>query len=232
KKNRLTPKLIEAILSGLPQFEGSVPENRRREYGQYYRELAITRKPPLGPTPIAARYDSLPLGRQEVVLLGSAGQRIITAGELLCLAGLFAGLQTTQKNEYNITVLRGLSISELILSPEEIDYTGIERPSVIVALAQEGVDGRRSMFAQLDRDALILQVQGVEIPACGARLHRLDFKSQGIKKPDWALASLAVLAGLGQVIRPEMLEAALKIRFKGQTLEAALALVELAQGGI
>ena len=79
-------------------------------------------------------------------MLGSAGQRIITAGEILCLAGLTAGLQTTQKNEYNITVLRGPSISELILSPEEIDFTGIENPTVMVALDQEGVDRRRDLF--------------------------------------------------------------------------------------
>ena len=108
---------------------------------------------------------------QEVILLGSAGQRIITAGELLCIAGLTAGLKTTQKNEYNITVLRGPSISELILSPDEIDYTGIDVPSVVVALDQEGVDRRASMFKQLTKDVLIIQVGGVRLPASQARIH-------------------------------------------------------------
>ena len=158
-------------------------------------------------------------------MLGSAGQRIITAGEILCLAGLTAGLNTTQKNEYNITVLRGPSISELILSPQEIDYTGIESPSVIVALDQEGVDRRKGMFKQLNRDALILQADGVEVPACSARIHSMDLKSRKIRKPDWALASLSVLAGFGKIINPEMLAAALKVRFKGKTLDTALELV-------
>jgi hypothetical protein len=53
------------------------------------------------------RIDPPQSGRREAVLLGSAGQRIITAGEILCLAGLTAGLNTTQKNEYNITVCGG-----------------------------------------------------------------------------------------------------------------------------
>jgi hypothetical protein len=37
---------------------------------------------------------------------------------------------------------------------------------------------------------------------------------------------LGVLAGLGKILSPEMLAAALKIRFKGSTLETALELVK------
>jgi Pyruvate/2-oxoacid:ferredoxin oxidoreductase gamma subunit len=159
-------------------------------------------------------------------LLGSAGQRIITAGELLCIAGLTAGLKTTQKNEYNITVLRGPSISELILSPEEIDFSGIDKPTVMVALHQEGVDRRRDLFERLAKDALIIQVSGVSLPASKARIRQVDFKNQGIKRMDWALASLAVLAKLKKVILPQMLEAALKARFKGKALDSAQQLVK------
>jgi Pyruvate/2-oxoacid:ferredoxin oxidoreductase gamma subunit len=54
----------------------------------------------------------------------------------------------------------------------------------------------------------------------------MDLEAQGIKKPDWALASVGVLAKLGRIINPEMLAAALKIKFKGKTLENSLELVE------
>jgi Pyruvate/2-oxoacid:ferredoxin oxidoreductase gamma subunit len=226
KRNQLTPKLIEASLAKLPATEGPVAENVRKEYGRHYRELTAARIPAAEPLKIEAIYDPPQSERREVVLLGSAGQRIITAGEILCLAGLTAGLNTTQKNEYNITVLRGLSISELILSPHEIDYTGIKRASVVVALAQEGVDRRKDMFRHLDSDTLVLQADGVELPACSARIHPMDFKSRKIKKPDWALASLGVLAGFGKIISSEMLAAALEIRFKGSTLDTALELVK------
>ena len=63
------------------------------------------------------------------------------------------------------------------------------------------------------------------MPACSARIHPMDLKSRRIKKPDWALASLGIMAGLGKIISPEMLAAALKIRFKGKTLDTALELV-------
>jgi 2-oxoglutarate ferredoxin oxidoreductase subunit beta len=160
--------------------------------------------------------------RQEVLLLGSAGQRILTAGELLCLAGLHAGLNATQKNDYDITVLRGPSISELVLSPEAIGYTGMRRPEVVVALGPEGVARRRKIFETLTAASLVIQAAGVEVPAGPARIHRVDFKAQGFKPPDWALASLGVLAKLNVVIRPEMLEAALAARLKGEALSGAL----------
>ena len=226
KKNRLTPKMIDDALAKMPPLEGNIAENVRPEYGQHYRQKAGDQKKAPDPANINSHYRAPQAGRQEVVLLGSAGQRVITAGELLCIAGLTAGLKTTQKNEYNITVLRGPSISELILSPEEIDFTGIDNPKVIVALDQEGVDRRRDLFEGLAEDALIIQINGVNLPASKARIHHVDLKAKGIKSPDWALASLVVLAKLKNVIHPKMLEAALKVRFKGRALDSALQLVK------
>jgi Pyruvate/2-oxoacid:ferredoxin oxidoreductase gamma subunit len=226
QRNRMTPKIIEEMLADAAPFEGVMPENVRPEYSGHYQELARMQPSPPALAKIEAKFDAPQPGRHEVVLLGSAGQRIITAGEILCLAGLTAGLRTTQKNEYNITVLRGPSISELILSPEEIDFTGIEHPSVIVALDQEGVDRRSNLFKHLGKDTLIIQIRGVTLPASKAGIHRVDFKGQGIKRADWALASLAVLAKLNKVIRPEMLEAALKVRFKGEALRSSLDLID------
>jgi Pyruvate/2-oxoacid:ferredoxin oxidoreductase gamma subunit len=226
KKNRLTPKMIDEALAKRPPLDGIVPENVRPEYGQHYRQLAGNQKKVAAPAVIEAQLTAPQTGRQEVILLGSAGQRVITAGELLCIAGLTAGMKTTQKNEYNITVLRGPSISELILSPQEIDFTGIETPTVVVALDQEGVDRRRDLFERLTKKALVIQIKGVNVPASKARIQRVDLKAQGVKRPDWALASLAVLAKLKQIITPQMLKAALEVKFKGNALDSSLKLVK------
>ncbi len=226
KKNRLTPKMIDDALAKLPPIDGVVSENVRPEYGQHYRQLAAAQKKVSAPAVIESQFTAPQTDRQEVILLGSAGQRVITAGELLCIAGLTAGMQTTQKNEYNITVLRGPSISELILSPQEINYTGIETPNVVVALDQEGVDRRRGLFERMAKKTLIIQISGVSVPTSKARIHCVDLKALGVKRPDWALASLAVLAKLKQIITPQMLEAALKIRFKSNALDSSLNLVK------
>jgi Pyruvate/2-oxoacid:ferredoxin oxidoreductase gamma subunit len=150
----------------------------------------------------------------------------MTAGELLCLAGISAGLNVSQKNDYPITVLRGHSLSEMILSDGEIGYTGIKQPHVVIALAQEGVDRRKKMLQNLTGDALVIKVMGVDLPSMNNEIIELDLKAQKIKSCDWALAALSVLAGKNRVITTEMLKEALRVRFKGQMLDEALALVD------
>lgn len=226
KQNRLTPQIIAKSLAKLPPANGPVQTNAKKEYGQHYRELAASVKPAPLPAKIEATFEPPESGRQEVILLGSAGQRIITAGAILCLAGLTAGLNVTQKNEYNITVLRGPSISEVILSADEIDFTGIIQPAVILALSQEGVDRRQYLFDRLNKHAVVIQVDGVEIPRCNARIHRVDLKAQKIKARDRALAALSIIAKLNRAVHFDMLCAALKFKFKDEVLASALDLVK------
>ena len=225
KYNKLSPTQIDEALAALPAFDGPVVHNNREEYGRHYRELAAAQPGPRPPVRIEPRFEAPNGQRKEVVLLGGAGQRIVTAGEILCLAGLSAGLHASQKNDYPITVLRGHSISELVLSHEEIDYTGIEHPAVVVALATEGVERRRPMFSKLEADTLVLQAHDVALPATRAEILPVDFKALKIRPPDWAMAALGVLAHRRIVLTLDMLEAALAIRFKGQVLDTAKALV-------
>ncbi len=122
-------------------------------------------------------------------------------------------------------MFRGPSISELILSPGEIGYTGIERPSAVLALGQEGIERRASLMGGLDERSLIIQSEDVELPATKARIHRVDLKHQQVKTQDRALACLSVLAKLNRVVSIEMLQAALAVKFKDPILSSALELV-------
>jgi 2-oxoglutarate ferredoxin oxidoreductase subunit beta len=226
KQNRLTPSIIKETMAGRSPADGIFPENVRKEFGRHYRELAAREKPVTPPLKIEARFLPVESERQEVTILGSAGQRIMTAGEVLCLAGMTAGLNATQKNEYNITVLRGPAISDVILSPQEIGFTGIERPDVILALSQEGVDRRRSLFSNIGSNTLIVMEHSVNVPSTKAGLLKVDLKAQGIKPQDWALASLSIVAKLKRVVSLEMLQAALEVRFDNPVLASALDLVD------
>jgi len=229
KRNRLTPKDIDKSISELAPKEGVVSENIRQEYSLHYKEVANSLEKINGPVKVEASHNPPNKDRQEVIILGNAGQRIVTAGEILCLAGLSAGLNATQKNDYPITVLRGHSISELVLSSEEIGFSGIANPDVIVVLSQEGVTRRQNLFDTLDEKTLIFQVPEVTIPSCKATIMSIDFKAQGIKSLDWALASLAILAKLNKIISYKMLQSALKVRFKDSALSVALDLVDRVQ---
>jgi len=226
KRNKMTPQIIEDSLARLPSIINPIPENIRKEYGRHYRELAAEQKPVPSPAKIETKFQAPDSGRKEVVILGSAGQRIITAGEILCLAGLTAGLKETQKNEYDITVLRGACISEVVLSPEEIGYTGITTPDVVLALSQEGVDRRKHLFDHLDKNALIIRAKEINLPPCDAEVQHPDFKAQKIKSNDRALSALSVLAKLDKVICLDMLKSALAYRFRDKVLASVLDLVE------
>jgi hypothetical protein len=113
----------------------------------------------------------------------------------------------------------------VVLSPEEIGYTGITTPDVILALSQEGVDRRIHLFDRLDKNARIIRAQEIHLPPCNARVQETDFKAQKIKSNDRALAALCVLAKLDTVICPDMLESALSYRFQDNILASALDLV-------
>ena len=169
---------------------------------------------------------STPLETQKgVAILGSAGQRIVTAGEILCYAGLTAGLQTIQKNDYPITVLRGHSVSEVIMSPGKIDHVAIEVPNVVLALDQEGIERKKSLFETLTDDTLVLSDSKLKLPACRGNIVTVDFKAKKVKRQDMAIAALALLTQYQSLISLDMLRAALRIRFKGDTLEKVLDLV-------
>lgn len=225
KRNKINPKLIEERMSLLPPLEGEVEANARPDYASVYAEEAGAVSRLDAPVSYDKQIDPPSDKRQEVLILGSAGQRVVTAGELICLAGLSAGLHATQKSEYNITVLRGPSVAELILSPNEIDYTGITAPTAVLALAKDGVIRRKAMFADLSTDCVVLKAADVDIPETAARVREIDFKALKIKDQDRSLAGLAMLAAEGETLTTAMLDLALGLRFKGAVLESARALV-------
>ncbi len=218
RRNKLTPKAINAQLEQLAPVDAFSTQNARKEYGRAYREEASKLQPAPPPLQIEAKYEPPYASRQELLILGNAGQRIITAGELVCLAGATAGLHATQKNDYPITVMRGPSVSELILSKEEIGYTGIDKPSNIIALGPEGVNRRKKIFAELTPDTRVLKATGVDLPTTVAEIREIDFKAHKVKSQDWALAAIIQLARTNRMLSVDMLNAALGLRFKGKVL--------------
>jgi pyruvate/2-oxoacid:ferredoxin oxidoreductase beta subunit len=226
KRNKLTPEMINANVQASGAVNGEVAENAREEYGSAYRRQCAALKPVPRPRKIAARCAPPARPIQAVSILGAAGQGIVTAGEVLGLACLSGGLHVSQKNDYNITVLRGPSVTDIHISPSPIDYTGMTQPEVMVALASEGVERRKAMLAAAGPDALILAAAGIALPDTQARVVTVDFKSAGIKRQDWALASLAWLARQPIAISPEMLDAGLAERFKDAVVSSVKAMME------
>ncbi len=216
KSNRLTPAMLEQLKADMAPTPGVVLKNQRPEYGDRYLELS--RKSSTFPAPlrIEKKIDLPDYRRHGVAVLGSAGMRIVTAGDIVCYAGLAAGMNVSMKSDYDITVLRGPSVSEILISPEKTGYSGLESPTVLLALSNEGVQRRRSVFARLQPDSYIISEHSIMLPETDATLFAVDFSKRKIKKQDWALAAVAVMAKKTDVLNREMLQVALQLRFTGK----------------
>ncbi|MFK5952870.1 MAG: thiamine pyrophosphate-dependent enzyme [Desulfobacterium sp.] len=222
KRNKLNIAAIDAMIEEMPPKNGVVEKNKRSEYGEHYRAIAAEKTVYPEVVTVEQQVTLENPKRDDIAILGSAGMRIVTAGDIVCFAGMVAGLNASMKNDYNITVLRGQSVSELILSPEKIGYAGLETPSIVLALSDEGVQRRKKIFPKLGPDTLVVKEASVTIPETAAEVVTVDYKALKIKRHDWALASLGFLANRGRGITEEMLIPALKARFNEKVFGMAM----------
>ncbi len=226
KSNRLTPAKLEQLKTEMAPTPGVVRQNQRPEYGDRYLELSRQSSPFPAPLRFEKKID-LPLYRHHgVAILGSAGMRIVTAGDIVCYAGMAAGMNVSMKSDYDITVLRGPSVSEILISPDKTGYSGLESPTVVLALSDEGVQRRRSVFARLQPDSYIIREQSIMLPETDATVLAVEFSKRKIKTQDWALAAVAVMAKKTDVLTRDMLQLALQSRFTGKPCLDAMGIIE------
>ncbi len=81
-------------------------------------------------------------GLQETVrilLAGRAGERAQSAAKFVATAAATAGLGATLRTDNPVTQGKGFSLAELILSPTQVRYTGLEQADLAIVTAQEGL---------------------------------------------------------------------------------------------
>ena len=101
---------------------------------------------------IAKKYDSGISERKGILIAGSAGGGAQSVARFLAMAGMYAGLETTMKGEYPITVGTGFSVAEVIFDRNTINYTGLEKPDYFAIVTQDGLG---KVKAKLHKDAKI-----------------------------------------------------------------------------
>ncbi len=194
--NRFNKKGLEETMSALKFPRGVIVERSGREYSQAYRQATADQygKPALPEKPIERRYQHKVKGRLHVVIAGAAGMKIGSAAAAFSRGAVLSGLWATQRNDYPTTVKAGHSVSEVILSPEEILYTGIDKPDVMLVLFPEGLAKTQQALArQTPNDLLYVQSDLLPVET-KARIIPLDFQTTGAfrrKKEYWAIMAIA-----------------------------------------
>ncbi|BHH85411.1 thiamine pyrophosphate-dependent enzyme [Desulforhopalus sp. 52FAK] len=225
KKNPMTSSQLKAEMVKTENRSQMNNHGARQEYGAQYRLAAnkAGRPQPLNEIEVVAtpRIQK----RSEIVILGAAGQFINTVAEIVSLAAMSSGVFVTQKNDYPITVLRGHSVAELVFDLEAVGYTGMTSPTVVLCVAQEGIERRKSLFEKLDKKTTILSWPGLHIPPTKAEVNKISLGGMKVKKTQRGLVLITKLAEMKLVIEPATLKKAITIRYSGKMCDQSIELV-------
>jgi 2-oxoglutarate/2-oxoacid ferredoxin oxidoreductase subunit beta len=141
KRNELKGNMLAKLAEAEGHKLGIIKDSsERKEFSLKYADDVESHisemKAPKFIEPVADHNLIKPMG---IVISGSAGERVQSSAGLLCEAALNCGLNTTQKNDNPVTQGSGFSLSEIIISPEEICYTGVDNASVVIIASEEGL---------------------------------------------------------------------------------------------
>ncbi len=152
--NQFGRRALESTMADLGLGQGTLQRAERPEWEQALRAAGeqVRGQPVLPLRPLTAQFGSGLSEPWRMVLAGAAGQRVRTAAHLLASAGTLCGLWAAARDDYPITVRTGYSMAEIILSPEPIEYHGVDEPDGVVVTAVEGAARIRGLLARLGQD--------------------------------------------------------------------------------
>lgn len=181
-RNDLKGNALTELIARNGQQTGQIARNDSRPpFGTVYAGAFPPALASAGPDAggIAVRFESALASEASIILAGSAGERVQTAARKLCEAAIASGLSCTQKNDNPVTQGSGFSLSEVVLSPREILYTGIESPAAVIAVSQDGLDelAEKGIWSRLGPETLVLLDSSLPRPETAA-----DVVSQPFRK--------------------------------------------------
>jgi Pyruvate/2-oxoacid:ferredoxin oxidoreductase gamma subunit len=212
-RNQLKKRDILALLGEHGLERGLQVDRPRPEYSARYHEACqsderVTRSEPS----IEPSHPNAVTKQTGIVIAGSAGQKIRSTATLFAEGSLFAGLSATQKDDYPITVQTGHSVSEIIVSSERIDYTGIDSPDFLVVLSADGLARVRARIEKLSVSCILYAEEALELPATKAQVRRFPFAELGrrVGRSYLATAALAALLEESQLFPSEAFATAIE----------------------
>ena len=179
-RNDLKKKQLLSLADDLGFQFGQQADRPRPEYTARYKEVYEATQGTVSLKPAISAQFKHNLDKQTGVLIaGSAGQKIKSMATTFAEGAMFSGLMATQKDDYPITVQTGHSVSEIVLSPDRIDYTGLDTPEVVIVLSADGLKRVRAKIQHLPETSTVYAEESLELPATDARVLRFAFSKIG-----------------------------------------------------
>lgn len=113
-----------------------------------------------------------------IMLSGSAGEGVQVAAELFAKSAIISGLNSIIKGSYPVTVGVGFSSSEVIISPEPIEYTGFPSPQVIFITSQDGLDYSKATIGKMNEEDCVYLDESLDLLETKAKIIKHDFRNK------------------------------------------------------
>ena len=196
-RNQLKKKDLDDMLEGYGFKLGVLTNKPREEYSAHYRKAFEAGKSAVKKrTTIETGFDNAVARQTGIVIAGSAGQKIKSAATLLAQGAMYSGLETTQKDDYPITVMTGHSLSEIIVSRDRIEYTAIDSPDYFLVISQDGLKKARARIEQLPETCTLYAEQSLDLPETMAKVVKLPLNDVAAKISKLSIAIIALAAML------------------------------------
>ena len=222
--NTLNRRTLEDLITRLEMRTGVIQREERDEYARAYRKQTALQigKPTLRSKSLEPHFKTGLDHQIRIVIAGAAGQKVVSTAALLGTGAVLSGLYATRRDDYPVTVMTGHSVSEVILSPEEIFYTGIEQPDLFLGLAPEGMKFSRRQFAALtERSTLYIRRDLLPIET---RARTIPLDMGRVSKKEAAIVAVAAMLHHADLYPMPALQEAIRLKQRpeiaGETVRA------------
>ncbi|MBC8257659.1 MAG: 2-oxoacid:acceptor oxidoreductase family protein [SAR324 cluster bacterium] len=182
-RNDFGRKEMLGYMDSMQMKSGILQETKRPGFQTRYKALKQQSKnqDKLKSLLLETKYASTLDKPISIVLAGAAGQKVVSAGNLLATAATLSGLWASIRADFPITIQTGFSVAEIIISPEPVLYSGIIKPDIAALIAAEGKTKITRLTKEMDQADTIYFAAGLGEVDSGAKKIPLLFP-EGIVK--------------------------------------------------
>lgn len=169
--------------------------------------------------------------RYRLVFCGSGGQGVITASIILAEAAVFhEGWNAVQTQTYGPEARGATTRSDLILSPETINFPKVLQPNILVCLTQDAYQRYHSVVRPggllLTDNHFVKQLPTLDARQVGLPMYERVLERLGTVLP-LNVCMLGALVAVTRIVRAESLREATAKRLRGETARANLEALEI-----
>lgn len=194
QRNDFGRKDMLQLMQDLQLGDGIISETDRPSFQTSYRSIQERSRSArvMSPRILKTKFSSGLDRPLRIILAGSAGQKIVSAGDLLAAAATLSGLWTSRRADFPVTIKTGFSVAELVISPEPIDYFGIPKPDIAVIIAPEGRQKASKLLTNMDSTGMIYHADELDGFESAARTKLLKFPDSATRLVHRNISALSV----------------------------------------